>query len=350
VSGTQGAVVRVQDVESFLASLDQAKRFLAACDRYDDAKQVRDKAVALRAWSRAHGDARDLGRAAGHLELRALRRMGELAPEKLEPEEVAAKGGKAKSASSRKELAQTPAEKRVLHRARAVAAIPAAEWEATLAKGEKPGSPIPRVAPVLKEARRAEVRARAKVEVAAHEEGLYRNLDEVPRGVYRCLYADPAWEYDDEQHQGGVSEQYGSMTPEVLAALPVPALAHPGGAHLWLWATWPKLRDGVPQRLLSAWGFRWVGEVVWDKAAFGVGRWLRPQTEVLILAVRGSLPLLVNDQRGFFSVARGRHSVKPAEARAIVERCSPGPRLELFGRAVPPGWDAWGNQVERTKS
>ena len=40
------------------------------------------------------------------------------------------------------------------------------------------------------------------------------------------------------------------------------------------------------------------------------------------------------------------HSHKPEEQYAIIERCSPGPYLELFARRSQPGWDAWGNQIE----
>ena len=30
----------------------------------------------------------------------------------------------------------------------------------------------------------------------------------------------------------------------------------------------------------------------------------------------------------------------------IIESCSPGPFLELFGRGVRPGWTVWGNQAD----
>jgi N6-adenosine-specific RNA methylase IME4 len=32
--------------------------------------------------------------------------------------------------------------------------------------------------------------------------------------------------------------------------------------------------------------------------------------------------------------------------RELVERFSPAPRLELFGRRVVPGWVVWGNERE----
>ena len=41
------------------------------------------------------------------------------------------------------------------------------------------------------------------------------------------------------------------------------------------------------------------------------------------------------------------HSKKPDEAREkIVALMGDLPRVELFARQTPPGWDVWGNEVE----
>lgn len=40
------------------------------------------------------------------------------------------------------------------------------------------------------------------------------------------------------------------------------------------------------------------------------------------------------------------HSRKPDEQYQIIESCSWGPFLELFGRGKRPGWTVWGNQAE----
>jgi N6-adenosine-specific RNA methylase IME4 len=71
----------------------------------------------------------------------------------------------------------------------------------------------------------------------------------------------------------------------------------------------------------------------------------------------GTLPveaLAADDAHLWLWVANGtlcapvqEHSHKPEEQFSIIERCSPGPYLELFARRKQPGWDAWGNQVDR---
>ena len=43
------------------------------------------------------------------------------------------------------------------------------------------------------------------------------------------------------------------------------------------------------------------------------------------------------------------HSKKPDEARdKIVALMGDLPRVELFARQTPPGWDVWGNEVQST--
>ena len=67
------------------------------------------------------------------------------------------------------------------------------------------------------------------------------------------------------------------------------------------------------------------------------------------LAIRGRLPFLDNAQRSWALIKRRRHSEKPYAIREIIERVSPGPYLELFGRRELPNsqWTVFGNQVER---
>lgn len=198
--------------------------------------------------------------------------------------------------------------------------------------------------------RRAEVKARAESESKGLEPGLYAEFTKVPVGRYRCLLADPPWDYQDKGCNGAATAHYPTLSADDLAHLDLARLAHPEGCHLWLWTTWPMLRDGTTQHVLDAWGFRWVSEFVWVKDRPGTGRWLRSITEVCILALRGELPLLVDDVAGIVHAARAQHSQKPSAARSLVERCSPGPRLELFARNVPSEWDAWGNECERQRT
>jgi N6-adenosine-specific RNA methylase IME4 len=182
--------------------------------------------------------------------------------------------------------------------------------------------------------------------------GLIKDLGTVLHD-WRCVYADPPWSYGDSKVPGGgVGHQYSTMTLDDIAALPIGDLAHPDGCHLWLWTTWPMIREQAPHKILDAWGFRWVGEIVWKKLSktggrfFGVGRWLRPSTEVLVLAVKGKMPLLSKKQLDtcFEQPVLG-HSTKPEFFRKYIEELSPEKRIELFARRAVPGWFRWGLQA-----
>ena len=51
----------------------------------------------------------------------------------------------------------------------------------------------------------------------------------------------------------------------------------------------------------------------------------------------------------FFVSPVEAHSKKPDEARnRIVQLMGDLPRVELFARQSPPGWDVWGNEVANT--
>lgn len=39
-----------------------------------------------------------------------------------------------------------------------------------------------------------------------------------------------------------------------------------------------------------------------------------------------------------------KHSAKPDGALDLIERASPGPRVELFARRERLGWDTWGDE------
>jgi len=50
----------------------------------------------------------------------------------------------------------------------------------------------------------------------------------------------------------------------------------------------------------------------------------------------------------WLSHSRTKHSKKPEEVARVIEKVSPGPYLELFGRETRNNWTVWGNEIERT--
>jgi N6-adenosine-specific RNA methylase IME4 len=75
---------------------------------------------------------------------------------------------------------------------------------------------------------------------------------------------------------------------------------------------------------------------------------VRNATEHLLLCTRGRVPVAFRSQPSWFATPVGKHSEKPHEQYAIIDRLSgPGKsKLELFARHRQPGWEVWGNEIE----
>jgi N6-adenosine-specific RNA methylase IME4 len=154
----------------------------------------------------------------------------------------------------------------------------------------------------------------------------------------------------------GADRWYPLMPTKDIASLPVQRVAA-DSAHLWMWVTDNFLPDGLD--VMKAWGFRYVRTWVWIKGdepcddgddsglQVGLGQYGRNCHEQLLFGVRGDamVPTPENRPRSVFHEKRLVHSAKPVKGYEVIERVSPGPRLELFARSGRDGWTALGNQT-----
>lgn len=178
-------------------------------------------------------------------------------------------------------------------------------------------------------------------------------------GGFTVLMADCPWKYRAEGGRGAADKHYPTMSLAELCMMPVADLAAPD-AVLFLWATWPTLLDSFA--VMKAWSFCYYNcGLLWAKTNkvsptpfVGLGRMTRGNTEPCLLGVRGKpkrvdaavQQLMVDD---LIVAPIGEHSEKPAEAgRRILQLMGDEPAVELFARAVVPGWESFGNQVNAT--
>lgn len=159
---------------------------------------------------------------------------------------------------------------------------------------------------------------------------------------YATILADPPWAANQTGGRGA-SQHYPVMSFNEIKSIPVEQLATEN-AHLWLWVTNSDVFRQM--EVMHAWGFTYKACLTWIKPYFRLGNYLRNQTEHVLLGVKGSLPIQFKSQGTWFYAPLQDHSHKPEEQYAIIERCSPGPRLELFGRRQQPGWDVMGNAID----
>lgn len=176
----------------------------------------------------------------------------------------------------------------------------------------------------------------------------------VVEGGFSTVLADPPWRF--QNRTGKVApehrrlDRYSTLDLEAICDLPVSEIVA-ANAHLYLWVPNALLPDGM--RVLDAWGFRYVSNIVWAKRrkdggpdGRGVGFYFRNVTELILFGVKGSMRTLSPARRqvNMIETRKREHSRKPDEQYALIESCSPGPYLEMFARKVMPGWTAWGDE------
>lgn len=201
---------------------------------------------------------------------------------------------------------------------------------------------------------RAAKAIRAEKAVASREERLDK-IAEISRGNagltteirYPIIYADPPWRYENPPMGGtnrSIENHYPTMTLEEICALPVADLAT-DDAMLYLWATAPKLAECM--QVITAWGFEYRTNLVWDKEVIGMGYHARNQHEILLVAKRGNIPPPEAGKQpsSVHRERRGEHSAKPDFYYEMIEGAYPQlPKIELFCRSPRDGWAVWGNQ------
>ena len=172
---------------------------------------------------------------------------------------------------------------------------------------------------------------------------------------YGIIYADPPWQYKVYSKKGAgrsAESHYPTMSIEDIRALPVGELADRDCA-LFLWITFPMLLDALS--VIKAWGFTyktvafaWVKQNKKASTLFwGMGYWTRANVELCILATKGRPRRKSAGVHQVVLAPVEEHSKKPDIVRdKIVTLMGDLPRIELFARQTPPGWDVWGNEVD----
>ncbi len=174
-------------------------------------------------------------------------------------------------------------------------------------------------------------------------EGVTSDLRSLDGRKFGCIYADPPWKYGNQGTRAATDNHYDTMTIEDICNLPVSQLAA-DQCHLHLWTTNGFLFE-CP-KIFEAWGFEFKSSFVWVKPQMGIGNYWRNSHEIMLLAVKGGLTAQHRGLMSWGSFDRTKHSAKPRQIREMIQKISPGPYLELFGRSKLDGWNVFGNQID----
>jgi N6-adenosine-specific RNA methylase IME4 len=167
---------------------------------------------------------------------------------------------------------------------------------------------------------------------------------------FACVVADLPLKFGDTLPGAGrgAARHYDVMPTTAICRFALPAIAD--DAVLLCWRVAAMQQDALD--VVKAWGFTLKSEIVWRKVTkngkrwFGMGRYVRAEHETCLIAVRGRPQINCSSIRSVFDAPAGRHSEKPNEFYAIVERLCAGPRVELFSRRHRTGWTCLGNELE----
>jgi N6-adenosine-specific RNA methylase IME4 len=197
------------------------------------------------------------------------------------------------------------------------------------------------------------IRSTPRVEPLRENQDPPRPLPTVAGG-WSTILADPPWRFANRTGKVAPEhrrlDRYSTMDLDAICALPVASVAAKN-AHLYLWVPNALLPEGL--RVMEAWGFRYVSNIVWAKRrkdggpdGRGVGFYFRNVTEPILFGVRGSMRTLppARSQVNMIESRKREHSRKPDEQYNLITQCSPGPYLEMFARYPQPGWTAWGDE------
>lgn len=169
-----------------------------------------------------------------------------------------------------------------------------------------------------------------------------------------AIVADPPWQFGDKLpgKSRGAEKNYACLDVDGIASIVRSAFAddldQPVVLFLWRVAAMQREALDVCQRCCAT----VKTELVWEKLTkngkphFGMGRYVRASHETCLIAVRGRAFPEVRNVRSRFAAPVREHSRKPEEFYRIVETMYPSSRkVELFARAVRPGWEQHGLEL-----
>ncbi len=323
-----------------LVKLSRARQALEEAKTLQEIKDIKDLGTTAKKYAQAKGLGRDMVNAAAQIEVRAIRGLGKMIPKHQEEGRLRKQGQSYRGSpvSGRGPLPENPPpslnelriSKYESSTAQKMAEIDDTDFEELLA-----GAKHLTVTYMLRHG-------------PAGENSERPALPEIPQGKYSVIYTDPPWpvgSIDLGKWQNPIDAKYPTMNIDEIKRLPVTSTAA-DDCSLFMWTTHTFLPDALA--IIKHWGFKYHCLITWDKGGGWTQFGFHRMTEFLVYAYQGrmnvdqsgkAIPTLISEKKTY-------HSKKPDSIRELIEKKTPGPRLEMFARDKYEGWVSWGNQVE----
>jgi N6-adenosine-specific RNA methylase IME4 len=325
-----------------LVRYDAACRAIAEAASIDEVKDIRDKAVAMRAYARMAKNF-DMEAEAAVIRLRAERRVGEM----IEAQKTTTglnTGNRGRRVSEKPTLSDSGVDKNLAHKARTLAGMSQQQFEDVVDKTRK----------AVNKASNTAVANETKGQRRADKMGsLASKAMVMPTEHYVVAVLDPAWRQEPWSRDTGLNKSpdnhYPTQTPAEIAALQPPLTRD---AIVYMWTTTGMMR--IAQTILEDWGLEYRSHMMWVKERpgkqMGTGRWSRVDHEIVLIYTQGKPPAPADSDRisSVLYSPVGEHSAKPDEFFDMIRRNYPPPvpLLEMYGRKQRDGFTVLGNEVE----
>jgi N6-adenosine-specific RNA methylase IME4 len=356
-----------------LVLYDSACRALAEARSVDEILKIRDTARQLEACARVAKN-RSAEADAVEIRMRATRRLDQLRQAQAKTvglNQGAAGGGKKAGPRGvlvtprdiRPTLASQGIDKNLAKQARVLGALSDQNFESVVTDARDKVSRAVRNA-----VREVEIEQERKTYRARTEEGCtIADLEALPATGFRAGVISPdfPWPFEvcsEKGTQRSAERHYDTWSVErIMATAPLIKQLAADDCVFMPWVPWPLLP--VALQLIEACGFKYKTLGFWwlktkpnatcialdgDGLHCGMGvTGPRANTEVVLLATRGSPRRLSADVHQVVIAPVGEHSAKPDEVYERIERLYPGPYLELFARRPREHWTCWGDEIPR---
>jgi N6-adenosine-specific RNA methylase IME4 len=349
--------------EPALALYDHACAALVAAKSVDEAKQILDASVAMRAYAKQAKN-RDLEADAVELRMRATRRLDELrlATGGEHGGRKRKDGSRADPSFVRATLSSQGIDKHLAHQGRILGALSDAKFETVVTDARDKVSRAVRNA-----VREVEIEQERLAYTARTEQGC--TVDDLEALAVRGFRAgvicpDFPWPfevYSGKGKQRSADRHYDTWPIErIMGMAPLIKKLATDGSVFMPWAVWPNLPAAV--ELITACGFEFKGlgflwlkttknaEVITldgDGLHTGMGYATRANTKPVLLGIKGEPLRLSKDVHQVVIAPVGEHSAKPDAVYDRIRRLYPGPYLELFARKPREHWAVWGDEIPR---
>jgi N6-adenosine-specific RNA methylase IME4 len=335
-------VIQFEDTRtSQLVLYDAMVQAIAEAHSIDEVKGIRDKAVALEEYARQAKN-KVLEDQCRDIRERAEREWGK----RYVPAKRPAGPGRGKvgsparpTFSGQPQLRDMGVSKTQSVKWQARAAIPEAEFQATLAAGKSTDH-------LVKQQRRKQ-----------QEEDLGSRQIALPDTKFGVIVEDFEWDFKVYSRETGMDRhaanhymvsEHAHTAEEIVKYTADRFQCAADDCVLFMWATVPTLAIAID--VLRLRGFRYASNYAWGKDRLATGYWSRNKHEHLLIGVKGWVPAPAEDTQwdSLIMAPAGRHSEKPECFLEMIEGYFPNlPKIELNRRGPPrPGWFAWGNETE----